>query len=311
MQCGYVSIIGPTNSGKSTLLNALLGKKLASVSSKINTTRSRFRGIKSTSSYQIIFVDTPGFLDNSRGNRLRKHLSSEVKAASSELDVCLLLLDAAECSKKIKKEGEASIREELEAIKSSSSIYGFDQIDILGLTKVDLFDKDVLLPIISICSKIFFLDTTPRIFPISSTKTVGLKELEREIVSLLPEREAIFSADAMTDSSEQYVAAEIIREKLFSNLHQELPYKITVLVTKWEDSKKLLVIAGTIFVEKDQQKAIVIGNAGSSIKRIGTAARVELENLFGKKIQLELFVKTEKDWSQTAKGLQKVGFFEY
>ncbi len=278
---GFVSIIGRPNAGKSTLLNALTGSKLAIVSEKPQTTRTSIQGVVNEPGAQIVFIDTPGI--HKSDNLFNKRMMETVRASVDERDLILFVADAA-------APVTAADREAVDlARKISSPVF-------LLLNKIDrIADKRTLLPLIEQYRQ---LHDFAEYFPVSAIAGDGLDALRKAIVARLPEGPQYFPPDYITDQPERFLAAEIIREKILAAARQEVPHSIAVLVDNWEDNSKLLRIAATIFVERAGQKAIVIGAKGAMLKSIGTGARMEMESLFSKKVFLELFVKVRAGWRE-------------
>lgn len=289
---GFVAIIGRPNVGKSTLLNAILGEKIAIVSAKPQTTRNRIRGIKNTENAQIVFLDTPG-IHEAKGY-LNEFMVKEAMAAIGDVDTIIYLVEA---TKKI-EEDDKFIIENLKRIK---------QPVILCINKVDIVIKDNLLPLIDEYSKAYAFK---EITPLSAIKGEGVEELLNIIIKTLPEGPKYFPEDILTDQPERFVAAEIIREKVFLLTKQEIPYSTAVVVERFKENpqKKIVSISATINVERDSQKGIIIGKGGSMLKRIGTRARMDIERLLGTKVFLELFVRVQKDWTKDKKILKEFGY---
>jgi GTPase len=280
---GFVSIIGRPNAGKSTLLNALVGQKVAIVADKPQTTRTSIQGVLTTPEAQVVFLDTPGI---HRGHSpLNKRLMDAVRASLEERDVLLFVADAARAF------GEQDRKAIDVARKTSAPV-------VLVLNKVDLLkDKAMLLPLIEQYKALFeFADFVP----VSASRKVGMDELMKVIVSRLPEGPAYFPEDHVTDQPERFLAAELVREKVLLATRQEVPHSVTVSVDKWEESPRMTSIYATIHVERDGQKAIVIGSKGSMLKRVGTLAREEMERIFGVKIYLDLHVRVQPNWREKA-----------
>ena len=279
---GFVSIIGRPNAGKSTLLNALVGQKVAIVADKPQTTRTSIQGVVTTPESQVVFVDTPGI--HKADSALNKRLMDTVRAALEERDLLLFVADATEGF------GEEDRRAIDVARRTSTPV-------VLVLNKVDLVkDKAALLPLIEEFKQGFgFADY----LPVSAVRRDGLDELMKVIVERMPEGPAYFPEDHVTDQPERFLAAELVREKVLLATRQEVPHSVTVTVDKWEDTPKLTRIFATIRVERDGQKAIVIGREGSMLKRIGTQAREEMERLFGVKIYLDLHVRVQPGWRES------------
>jgi GTPase len=285
---GFVSIVGRPNAGKSTLLNALVGEKIAIVTEKPQTTRTRIQGMvnvkaqKGSPAGQIVFIDTPGV--HKPDSRLNRKLMQEIHAALESRDIVLLLVDASD------RFGPAD-QFVIDLVQKSGGTA------FLLLNKIDKLQKDKLLPVIEHYSK---LHDFKEIIPISATKKDGLDTLVDKIMRTLPEGPRYFPTDQLTDLPERFIAAEIIREKILLKTGKELPYATAVVVERFEELPKLTRIAAAIYCERDGQKAILIGKGGQKLKELGTLARVELEALLGKKVFLELFVKVKKDWRESA-----------
>jgi GTP-binding protein Era len=284
---GFVSIIGRPNSGKSTLLNALVGEKLAIVTHKPQTTRNRIQGIvnlaakKGRPAAQIVLMDTPGV--HKPQNSLNRKMMREVYDALEGRDLILLIMDATQ------KFGPGD-QFVIDLVKRSSGPV------FLLLNKIDLIAKGKLLPIIEQYSK---RHNFQQIIPISARKGDGLDALLDEIVRSLPEGPHYFPKDRITDQPERFLVAEIIREQVLLATKEEVPYATTVLIDQYEEGPKLVKIAATIYCERQGQKAILIGRGGDMLKKIGTAARLEAERLLGTRLFLELFVKVREHWRES------------
>jgi GTP-binding protein Era len=278
-QSGFVSLVGRPNTGKSTLLNALVGQKVAIVADKPQTTRTSIQGVLTMPGAQIVFVDTPGI--HKADSPLNKRLMDTVRASLEERDLLLYLVDAA-------RPFGAEDRRALDmAIKTSTPV-------VLVLNKVDLLpDKRALLPLIEHYRA---LHDFAAYVPVSATRRTGLEELRKVILEHLPEGPAYFPEDYVTDQPERFLAAELVREKVLLATRQEVPHAVAVMVDRWEETPGLTRIYATIRVERSGQKAIVIGKKGAMLARIGTLARTEMEKLFGVKIYLDLHVKLQPGW---------------
>jgi GTP-binding protein Era len=288
MKAGFVSILGRPNAGKSTLLNALLGQKLAIVTSKPQTTRTSIQGVVTTADYQIVFVDTPGI---HRSNTLLNKRMMDTVRASASADVVLFLIDVLE---PLRAEDEQAI----DLIKK------LEAPAFAVLNKVDkLEDKPRLLALIE---QLRAVHEFAEFIPISAMKGTGVDRLLKEIVKRLPEGEAMYPEDYLTDQPERFLAAEILREKILHHTNQEVPHAVAVMVDTWVDTPKVLKIAATIYVEKAGQKAIVIGAGGAALKKIGTLARFEMEKAFERKIYLQTFVKVKPNWRQDPQFLASI-----
>ena len=280
---GFVSLIGRPNAGKSTLLNALVGQKVAIVADKPQTTRAAIQGVLTLAGAQIVFMDTPGI--HKADSSLNKRLMDTVRTAVEERDALVLVVDA----------GHAFSPEDQGAIdlagKTGAPV-------ILALNKIDLVkDKSRLLPLIARYRKLFDFAAC---VPISAARGDGVDILREEILARLPEGPAYFPEDHVTDQPERFLAAELIREKILAATREEVPHSVAVIVDRWEETAKLTRIYATIHVERDGQKAIVIGAKGAILKQVGTAARQEMERLFGVHIYLDLHVHVQPGWREQA-----------
>lgn len=288
-RCGWVAIMGPPNAGKSTLLNSLLGQKVAIVTPKAQTTRNRITGILSDSEAQVIFMDTPG-IHATRG-KMNRLLSQTAWEASKNADIIIVMLDA-ELYLRRPEYMDNDIKPLLEAIKAETRpvLVLANKVDLVG-------DKSKLLPLMEQLHETWPL---AELFPISAMNEVGLGALLEKIKRELPEGEAQFPEDQLSTLPVRFMAAESIREKLFINLHQELPYSIAVDIENWEEDseRNLTIINAAIYVTRPSQKAIVIGKGGQNLKRIGQAARLEIAEMLGTKVHLELWVKVREDWTE-------------
>ena len=277
---GFVAILGRPNAGKSTLLNRLVGQKIAIVTAKPQTTRNRIQGIVTRPDGQIVFIDTPGL--HAAETALGRQMMQEVAAALEGIDVLLLLADAS----RMEPHADELLVERARKFSGKT---------ILALNKVDRVPKPKLLPLIDAFAKAFDFAA---IVPISALKGSGCGELAAEILKHLPEGEPYFREDQVTDQPERFLAAEIIREKAMQVMYHEVPYALAVFVEKFEETPKILRIEALLNVERDSQKRILIGHKGESLKKIGTEARKELEGILGTKIYLGLFVKVAPDWRE-------------
>jgi len=277
---GFVAILGRPNAGKSTLVNRLVGQKIAIVTAKPQTTRNRIQGIVTRPEGQIIFIDTPGL--HVPETALGRQMMQEVAAAVEGIDVLLLMVDAS----RMEPHADELLLERAKRLPTKT---------ILALNKIDRLPKPKLLPLIDVFAKQFEFAA---IVPISALKGSGCDELLEEILKQLPEGEPYFPEDHVTDQPERFLAAEIIREKAVQIMYYEVPYSLAVFVEKFEETPKLLRIEAVLNVERDSQKKILIGHKGETLKRIGTEARKELEAILGTKIYLGLFVKVAPDWRQ-------------
>ncbi len=275
---GFVAVLGRPNAGKSTLVNRLVGHKVAIVSPRPQTTRNRIQGIVNTDHAQVVLIDTPGL--HKPESALGRQMVREIEQALEGIDVLALLVDASE-------EFGPGDRHALERVRR------FEGMRFLLPNKIDLIEKQRLLPLIDAYrQECEFAE----VIPISALTGDGAPLLLEKLIEHLPEHEPYFPSDQFTDQPERFLAAEIIREKVIAAARQEVPYAVAVLVEDFQEAPKLIRIRATIRVEREGQKGILIGRGGERLKQIGTAARLELEQLLGVKIYLELYVKVVPDW---------------
>ena len=291
---GYVAFIGRPNAGKSTLLNHLVGEKIAAVSNKPQTTRHKIQGIVTDENGQIVFVDTPGV--HKPGYLLNRRMMSAVHDAILSVDVLVLMRDASVST----GNGDRFV---LDLIKQS------EKPAVLVLNKIDkVRDKGELLPLIEFYAREYDF---AEIVPISALKGEAIDNLLRQIIKHLPEGEAIFGADEMTDQSMRTLVAEMVREKILQTTGDEIPYVTAVVTETYDESDETVTrIQCAIFVERSSQKGIIIGKGGIKLKKIGTEARVDIEHLLGKKVFLQLFVKVVEDWRNRERDLDEIGIME-
>ena len=289
-RCGTVAIVGRPNVGKSTLLNHILGMKLAITSRKAQTTRHRLLGIHTTDDTQFIFVDTPGF-QQKHLNALNKGLNKTVTQVLTEVDVVLFVIEPM-------KLGDAD-RKVLELLPTDKPV-------LLVVNKSDLMgDKNNLLPLIQ---DFDLLHPFAGIIPVSAKKSLHLDELLLETRKHLPEQPAIYGEDELTDKNERFLAAELIREKIFRLLGDEIPYSVAVEIEKFETVGNLRRIFAAIIVDKESQKPMLIGKNGDKMKQISTEARQDMEKLFGSKVYLETWVKVKGGWADDERALKSLGY---
>ncbi len=290
-KCGSVGIIGKPNVGKSTLTNRFLGQKLCITAKRPQTTRHQIMGIKTRSDAQLIFVDTPGLHLSKDVSRLNDSINRQAANAIHDVDVILWLIGGT-----LFDDEDAAVLKRLQSV---------DTPIVIGINKIDLVqDKTQLLPFIeSLQEKL----PQSHIVPISATKRSGVDELENALVELLPEQDFIFGEDTLTDRSTRFVVEEFIREQCIRQLGQELPYKLTVHIEKFEHTPKLSKIYATIFVEKQGHKKIIIGDGGEKIKAIGQSARMQIQKLIDQKVFLQLWVKVKPNWTDTPSLLKEFG----
>ena len=278
---GFVSIFGRPNAGKSTLLNALVGSKVAIVADKPQTTRTAIQGVWTDDEAQIIFIDTPGI--HRPESPIQKRMMESVRASVDERDLLIYLVDATV------RPGE----QDREALRMIAQV---QTPALLVVNKIDLLDnREQMLPVLD-----FFKDLHPFVnhLPISALQAEDVLKLRGEITACLPEGPAYFPPDHVTDQPARFIASELVREKILLETRQEVPHSVAVLIDKWEELQGLVRIFATIYVEREGQKGIIIGSGGSMLRKIGTAAREEMEKLFDVKIYLDLHVKVQPNWRE-------------
>ena len=288
---GYIAIIGRPNVGKSTLLNQILGEKVAIVSPKPQTTRNRVSGIRTTAASQIIFIDTPGI--HQGHSLMNRRLMDTALHTLDDVDGVLWLLDA---HGKIKQEEE----------RIAETLRGVETPVLILLNKMDLVSKGKLLPLMERCAQLL---PDKEIVPVSALKGEGLDIVLNIVEGWLPVGPQYFTEGEHTDQSERFLASEIVREKVFLLTREEIPYGVAVTIDEFteKEEKNLIVIAATIHTERDSHKGILIGKHGSMLKEIGKQAREELESLLGCRIFLELFVRVDPGWTQNPQALTEMG----
>jgi GTP-binding protein Era len=288
---GYIAIIGRPNVGKSTLLNQILGEKVAIVSPRPQTTRNRITGIRTTETSQIIFLDTPGI---HRGHSLiNRRMVDTALQTLDEVDGVIWLLDAHD---KVKQEEE----------QIAETLRGVETPVIILLNKIDLVSKGKLLPLMERCAQLL---PGKEIVPVSALKGEGVPILLDIVEKWLPPGEPFFTEGEYTDQTERFLASEIVREKVFLLTREEIPYGVAVTIDEFteKEEKNLIVIAATIHTERDSHKGILIGKRGAMLKEIGQLAREELEKIFGCRIFLELFIRVDANWTQNPNRLAEMG----
>ena len=300
-RCGWVALMGPPNAGKSTLTNALVGQKVAIVTAKPQTTRNRIVGILTQKDAQVIFMDTPGVhaLRGQTRGQLGKIMVQSAWQSFAVANCIVLVID-----------GDLYLRKpdfmERDLAPLIQPLAEEERPVVVVVNKVDLFhDKSRMLPLLESVAQMF---PKAEIFPASALRRNGVEQLLELIRSHLPEGEAQFPEDQLSTAPMKFMAAEIIREKLFEKLYQEVPYSVAVDVEVWDEEDDRVLIHAAIYVAKPSHKAMVIGRAGEGIKSIGTAARKELRELVDKKVHLELWVKVREDWVDDPQFLHSLGF---
>src|SRR5215469_11444838 len=289
-RCGYVALIGAPNAGKSTLLNRLVGQKLAIVTPKVQTTRSRLLGIATDGETQLIFVDTPGIFAPRR--RLDRAMIAAAWAGASDADVTVLLVDAARGI----DDDTARIAQRLKDVRAPP---------ILALNKIDLVRRDALL---GLTERLSQLASFSRVFMMSGLTGDGVEDLRGHLAELVPEGPFLFPPDQLSDAPERWLAAEVTREQVFLQLHDELPYSATVETESWDERPDGSVrVQQVIYVRRPGQRAIVLGEGGRRIKAIGARARAELATMLGRPVHLFLFVKVRDNWLDDPERFASIG----
>jgi len=288
---GYVAIVGRPNVGKSTLMNRILGQKISITSNKPQTTRHRILGIKTEADYQAIYVDTPGLHLNAK-KAMNRYMNRAATTSLEDVDLILFVVDGDTWT-----EEDENVLQRLN--KQSVPV-------VLVVNKIDhLKEKEQLLPLLQqLSSRMDFF----AVLPLSALKGTNVQQLEDEVRRSLPEGEAIYPEEYVTDRSERFLAAEIIREKLMRSMGKELPYATTVEIEQFKNDNGLLRINGLIWVERASQKKIVIGKGGEQLKTIGKQARIDMERLFDTKVFLQLWVKVKEGWSDNERILGSLGY---
>ncbi|HMU69474.1 MAG TPA: GTPase Era [Chitinophagales bacterium] len=287
---GFVNIIGRPNVGKSTLLNVLIGEKLSIITPKAQTTRRRILGIVTTDQYQAVFSDTPGLIDQPE-YKLHQWMNAQVSTALKDGDVLVFMTDP-----KDELNADHPLIQTLQQIRTPV---------IVVINKSDIIAKNVLEQLI-----IKWTSVLPKatIISISALQKINTDKLFQHIVVALPVHPPYYDNDTWTDQTERVIAAEIVREKIFMQYQQEIPYNVEVIVDSYKDKGDIIAISAVIYVGRDSHKSIIIGKSGSAIKNIGIAARQDIEKFAGKKIFLELFVKVRENWKNDDRGLKHFGY---
>jgi len=288
MKVGFVNIFGRPNAGKSTLLNALMGEKLAIVSSKVQTTRHRIKGILTEKEYQIIFSDTPGIIEPKY--KLHEKMMQAVKNALEDADVALLIVD---------------VNENLEECDAIFSSLNLKVPAIVVINKIDRAGKNKIEEAIQ-----FFKEKKycKDVITISAASGINKKGFLKPILQLLPEGEPFYAEDELTDLNTRFFVGEMIREKIFELIEDEIPYQTTVLVREFKEKTTLVKITADIIVQRESQKAIILGDKGSMIKKLGTLSRQDIEKFLQQKVFLELFVKVKEKWRDNELYLKEYGY---
>jgi GTP-binding protein Era len=297
-RCGFAAIIGAPNAGKSTLINALVGSKVAIVSPKVQTTRMPVRGIAMAGETQIIFVDTPGIFRPRR--RLDRAMVSSAWSGAEEADAVLLIVDAADLTANASSPGARDTMAILEGLRDNKT-----KRKALVLNKIDGMKRTDLLPLVE---KFHAEGVFEDVFLVSALKGEGVADVASWVAARMPESPWLYPEDQAADIPSRLLAAEVTREKIYLRLHDELPYSSAVETEKWEERKDGSVkIDQIIYVQRESQKPIVLGKGGQTIKIIGGLAREELETLFGRRVHLFLFVKVREDWAENSEHYKEIG----
>lgn len=289
-KAGFVNIVGNPNVGKSTLMNALVGERISIITSKSQTTRHRIMGIVNGDDFQIVYSDTPGVIKPHY--RLQESMLGASQSALTDADLILYVTDTVESMGK-----NADFIEQMK--KTGVPIF-------LIINKIDLLSSQEDLE--NLVARWKEILPQAKIYPVCAIEKFNLDNLLQGIVDSLPENPPYFDKDALTDRPERFFVTEIIREKILTTYDKEIPYSVEVVVEQFKEEKNLIRINATIIVERESQKAIIIGKGGEKIKKVGSLARVEMETFLGKKVFLELFVKVEKDWRNKDKKLKSFGY---
>ncbi|MBR4971298.1 MAG: GTPase Era [Paludibacteraceae bacterium] len=291
-KAGFVNIVGNPNVGKSTLMNALVGEKISIITSKAQTTRHRIMGIVNGEDFQIVYSDTPGVLKPNY--KLQESMLNFSTGALTDADIILYVTDVVESFDK-----NASF---LEKVKKQSAPV------MLIINKIDLTNQEKLIELVDRWKEVL---PNVEIIPISATNNFNLDHLLKRIKAQLPDSPPFFEKDALTDKPARFFVTEIIREKILTNYDKEIPYSVEVAVESFKEDNKMIRINAVIFVERDSQKGIIIGQGGKMLKKVGTEARKDIETFFDKKVFLELYVKVEKDWRNKENKLKDFGYQNY
>lgn len=286
---GYIALIGKPNTGKSTLMNALVGEKLSITAHRPQTTRHQILGIKTTETYQCVFVDTPGIHENNE-KAIHRYMNRAATSMLEDSDLICVLLDITHFNR--------------DDEKILQRVIGYDNVLVI-INKVDQLSRAACLPLMQ---KISQLAPDLECVPVSALKGENLDHLEQLIVARLPVAVPHFPDDQLTDKSMRFISAEIVREKLFRVLKQELPYSVTVSIEHYLEEPDITRISATIWVERKSQKAIVIGKKGSLLKKTGSLARSDIERLIDNRVYLQLWVKVREDWADDEQSLAAFGY---
>ena len=293
-RCGYIALVGRPNVGKSTLLNRILGQKISITAHRPQTTRHRILGVKTVDNAQAVYVDTPGIHQHAP-KAMNRYMNRAATSTIDEVDLVVFLVEGLRWT----EEDEMVLQR----------LAGVGKPVFLAVNKVDaLTDKAKLLPYLEeLARKLDFAE----VFPLSARKGTNVEDLERALMARLPEGCPLFPPDQITDRTERFLAAELVREKLTRKLGQEVPYALTVEIEQFKEQNGRLEIAALILVDRPGQKAIVIGKGGLTLKEVGSEARKDMERLFDSKVHLQLWVKIREGWADDERALQSLGYTDY
>jgi len=293
-RCGYIALVGRPNVGKSTLLNRILGQKISITAHRPQTTRHRILGVKTVDNAQAVYVDTPGIHQHAP-KAMNRYMNRAATSTIDEVDLVVFLVEGLRWT----EEDEMVLQR----------LAGVGKPVFLAVNKVDaLTDKAKLLPYLeALARKLDFAE----VFPLSARKGTNVEDLERALMARLPEGCPLFPPDQITDRTERFLAAELVREKLTRKLGQEVPYALTVEIEQFKEQNGRLEIAALILVDRPGQKAIVIGKGGLTLKEVGSEARKDMERLFDSKVHLQLWVKIREGWADDERALQSLGYTDY
>jgi len=290
-KAGFVNIIGYPNVGKSTLMNAMVGEKISIITSKAQTTRHRILGIVNGDDFQIVYSDTPGIVRN-ESYKMHKYMNQYISTALKDADIVLLMTEPGLRF----KEDEVINKLNLSSVKV-----------IVVINKIDLSNQQAIVEEMELWKKLI---PKSEIIPISALNNFNIEKVFDTIINLLPEHEAFYPKDELTDKSTRFFVSEIIREKILLNYKKEIPYSAEVAIDQYKEDDRLIRISALIYVNRDTQKAIILGHQGNAIKRTATAARLDIEEFTGKKVFLEITVKVSKDWRDNENSLKQFGYSE-
>jgi len=288
-KAGFVNIIGKPNVGKSTLMNAMIGKNLSIITSKAQTTRHRILGIVNGEDFQVVYSDTPGLI--TPGYKLQEYMLKFARSAFTDADIILYVTDIEDDTEK--------------AFEMVAQLNKLKIPLLILINKIDLSNEEDVNRLIKNWQEAVPAAT---IIPISALEKFNLERIFALLLESLPESPPFYPKDELTDKSERFFVSEMIREKILVNYQQEVPYAVEVEVESFKESEKIINIASIIYVERESQKGILIGQQGKALKKVGTMARIDMEKFFGKKVFLELFVKVKKDWRNDGRILKQFGY---